>query len=111
MKRNPFLRVKLKSLAEEARIIHIEEMRANRNRDFDLQNHLRDHRIGKVREAARETLLAYQFLRGIPYEVVEKSNSKSIDLSSVLRMIQKYGRKTYTGKDLKNWCTQTKKAA
>lgn len=32
---------------------------------------LHDHRIGVVRTAARENHLAYGFLRGVPYEVME----------------------------------------
>jgi len=91
MKRNPYLRVKLKSLAEEARIIRIEELRANKARNFDLQNGLRGHRVATVRRATRETLLAYQFLRGVPYAKVEKPNSNPVDLLAVLRMVKRYG--------------------
>lgn len=95
MKRNTFLRVKLKSLAEEARIIRIEESRANKHKNYDLQNRLRDHRTWTVRHAARETLLAYQFLRGVPYETVERPDSIPPDWQSVLKMVKKYGSLKY----------------
>jgi len=91
MKRNPYLRVKLKSLAEEARIIRVEEKRANLARDYELQGCLRWHRIDIVRKASRETLLAYQYLRGIPYSVVEKEGSEEPNWKSVLSMIRRYG--------------------
>jgi len=91
MKRNPYLRVKLKSLAEEARIIRLEEQRANQHRDFQLQNNLREHRIGKVRTAARETLLAYQYLRGKSYLSCESINSIPPNWKNVETMVRRYG--------------------
>lgn len=109
MKRNPFLRVKLKSLAEEARIIHIEEKRANFTRDFELQNQLREHRLSIVRNESRKTLLAYQFLRGVPYSAVERPNSKPVDWSDVQRMIKKYGNNKTI--DLEAWHSPKDKAA
>lgn len=111
MKRNPFLRVKLKSLAEEARIIRIEEMRANENRDYDLQRELRDHRAGIVRRAARETLLAYQYLRGIPYDAVERPGSTYVNWQSVRKMVVKYGGSEFRDPDLKDWYQSCKIAA
>ncbi len=107
--KNPFLRVKLKSLAAEARIIRIEEVRAGKQ--YDLQGALRDHRIFTVRRAARETLLAYQYLRGIPYEVVEKPNSKAITLKPIVTMTNKYGQKRINENDLLAWMNKTAKIA
>lgn len=94
MKRNPFLRVKLKSLAEEARIIRLEERRANGHRNFDLQQNLREHRIRIVRREARATLLAYQYLRGLPFASCESKAptlDNPIDWASVQRMLKRYG--------------------
>lgn len=104
MKRNAYLRIKLKSLAAEARIIRREEKRANEYRDFDLQNSLTLHRKGTVRSEARATLLAYQYLRGIPYAACEKPNPKKhnpIDMDAVKRMVKKYGGST--AKSLTDW--------
>ncbi len=96
VKRNPYLRVKIKSLAAEAGIIRHEERIANKRRDFDLQNSLSEHRKRVVRREARSTLLAYQYLRGVPYAVCEKPNYSStknnrIDWESVERMVSRYG--------------------
>lgn len=107
--KNPYLRVKLKSLAEEARIIRLEELRAIKAKEYDLQGALRYHRITKVRQAARETLLAYQFLRGIPYLAVEKPNSSKPDWKAVLAMVKKYGKGD--AKDLENWSNLSQMAA
>lgn len=91
MKRNPYLRVKIKSLADEAKTIRQEERAANAKRDYQTQSNLREHRVGKVRRAARETLLAYQYLRGIPYEACEKPGSSEVNWKSVERMCKEYG--------------------
>jgi hypothetical protein len=94
MKRHPFLRVKLKSLAAEAGIIRHEERKANRNRDFTLQNSLSEHRKIVVRREARSTLLAYQYLRGVPYFACETpSENNPPDWESVGRMVWRYGGK------------------
>ena len=103
MKRNIFLRVKLKSLAEEARIIRAEEAKANRYKAYDTQARLREHRAGAVRKAARETVLAYQYLRGIPYAAVEQPDSKPIDWSNVRKMIHKYGHQMLSDDTLRDW--------
>lgn len=94
MKRNTFLRVKLKSLAEEAKIIQHEEKKANGFKNYRLQNELAEHRKGIVRRETRATILAYQYLRGLAYSSCESPNGNEgnpISWSSVKRMISKYG--------------------
>jgi hypothetical protein len=91
MKRNPFLKVKLKTLAEEARIIRQEKSKAIKDRDYDLANHLHIHRIETVRRECRATLLAYQCLRGIPYTACERENSTRPDTDAFERMCKRYG--------------------
>ena len=103
MKRNAYLRVKLKSLAAEAKIIRTEELRAKDAKEFFMLHSLREHRIHKVRTTSRATLLAYQFLRGVPYAVCEQLESKYLPLSPILLMIQKYGESGYTMQSLKDW--------
>ncbi len=82
-------RVKIKSLAEEARIIRQEERRCvGQNRASD-RGVLRGHRVGVLREEQRATLLAYAFVRCVPYRVVE-STAKPIDelvLGRIMRII------------------------
>ena len=64
-------RVKIRSLAEEAKIIRHEEKKANRGLDCDV---LHQHRVGSLRNEARCTLLAYALIRGVPYANVERSS-------------------------------------
>jgi hypothetical protein len=105
MKRNIFLRVKLKSLAEEARIIRREELKCKKlgqGASWERQS-LYDHRIGTVRREARATLLAYQYLRGIPYAACETPNPEKhnpINMDSLCHMLKKYGG---TDKGLSDW--------
>lgn len=80
-----FLKVKAKSLAEEARIIRKEERRAK-----GLRDHLRDHRTGVVRSEARATLLAYGFLRGRTLEQVETRAKTKPDWDKVWSMVRRY---------------------
>ena len=69
----PQLRVKIKSLAEEARIIRAEERRwvVDGRKDNATWHSLNHHRRHDVRDEARASLLAYAYLRGVPYSVVE----------------------------------------
>lgn len=81
--RTAHLKIKLKSLAAEARIIRHAERRqkTHAHRDGISEEHkadhlhaladLQSHRRGVVRHAARESLLAYVFLRGKPYAAAE----------------------------------------
>lgn len=62
-----FLKVKIKSLSAESRIIRQEELKSR----GDLRNSLRLHRVNDVRHETRATLIAYNFLRGIPYPRTE----------------------------------------
>lgn len=80
--RNPrlrHLRTKIKSLAAEAKFIRCEERKAllhppkneygtGYNQDYE---ELREHRKGVVGQEARNSLLAYACLRGMPYSAVE----------------------------------------
>ena len=107
MKRNPFLRVKLKSLAAEAKIIRAEEERARKRGDFHLVNELHDHRVFVVRRQTRATLLAYQFLRGVPYAKVEpeslKSKARTDTYYAAIKMASKYGGLDYNEDTFQRW--------
>lgn len=81
-----FLRVKLKSLAAEAKIIRLEEAR-----NKYLRHELSAHRRGTVRVAARNTLLAYAFLRGRTYKSVEPNAHTPPNWKEVERMVRQYG--------------------
>lgn len=82
-------RVKIRSLAEEARIIRHEE-RKHDGQSSD-RGCLRHHRITVVRSEQRATLLAYAWCRRIPYSVVESVNSSAPDMKSVQRICKSLG--------------------
>ena len=85
-----FLKVKVKSLAAEAKIIRLEERRAGHG---DLRNRLALHRRWHVRFEARHSLLAYGYLRGIPYGVMERTihEDNEPDWEHVEQMVKRFG--------------------
>jgi hypothetical protein len=80
------LKVKLKSLAEEARIIRKEEKKNKRLRYL-----LSEHRRGTVRLEARHTHIAYGFIRGKTYEQIEPKCKTPVEWDRVRKMVTKYG--------------------
>ncbi len=87
-----FLKVKIKSLAEESRIIRLEERRAGLHHNRGLRQSLADHRRGVVRRESRNTLLAYAYLRGKSYRNCERTSHNEPNWDSIKRMIEKYGK-------------------
>ena len=85
--RREMLRIKLKSLAVEARIIRREELRAW----GPLREELHRHRIDVVRAAARESHIAYGFIRGRTLEQMEAKSAKPVSWEAVRKMVKKYG--------------------
>lgn len=84
------LKIKLKSLAEEARIIRKEERRlklAGRGPDI---TQLHEHRLLVVRRCARETHIAYGYLRGLSYEQIERPK-RAPNWDNVEKIVKKYG--------------------
>lgn len=92
-----YLKVKIKSLAEEAKIIKLEERKALRNAkhckktqgledQVDIwkktYSELKEHRKGIVRSEYRAALLAYGFIRGKTYNQME-NNGPFTDCGSV----------------------------
>ena len=99
------LKIRLKELAYEGTCIRKEEARA-RERSLKCRaaeqeqwenEHrsdfwaLRHHRTGPVRIAARETLLAYCYLRGKRYRQVEASCHQPPNWDQVKRLVMKFG--------------------
>lgn len=83
-----YLKVKIKSLAAEARIIRQETKRA---KSLSIKNGLYRHRIDVVRVEARHTQLAYGFLRGRTYQQIEHKAQVEPNWAKVRKMIEKYG--------------------
>lgn len=112
------LRIKLKSLAEEARIIRREErlMKLRHERP----DQLCQHRRWTVRNEARATLLAYAFLKGLPYDRVERKVKEEVHFRTCIQpkaaaMVKKYGwEASHDDKQLERWyerITVTEQAA
>lgn len=123
-RRNPmslaYLKVKIKSLAAEARIIrHDEEVWRHREHDKGRPTFfgLRSHRTWDVRNEARHALLAYAFLRGRSYLSVEplgKTNksrqSPLIDWTRIHKLVVKYGSdRTVLVETVRDWGLQIPK--
>ena len=102
---NVELKVKIKSLAAEAKIIrgeegkqrkHIAKARSVGNETWLAQHRakrdgLRAHRKDVVRYEARHSLLAYGFLRGVPYRAMELKCHEPPDWSKVLKIAERFG--------------------
>lgn len=88
-----YLKVKLKSLAAESKIIRKEENK----RSGTLRLGLQEHRRGIVREEARHTHIAYGFLKGMPYTKIEQKPKSEPNWDRVAKMILKYGPYTQWG--------------
>lgn len=86
--RRRLLKVKIKHLAAEAKIIRHEE---RRTRHPTLRSNLAEHRRTVVRDAARNALLAYGFIRGRTIDQMESGSRKPRNWREILRQVKKYG--------------------
>lgn len=91
--RREMLKVKVKSLAAEARIIRRAEMKTS----GDLRCELCHHRRTVVRHASRDTGLAYGIVRGMALERMEANAHQpgwvEPDWDAINKMVKKYGPK------------------
>ena len=85
------LKVKIKSLAAEAKIIRHEENKHRGELGARAKGLLADHRKGIVRNEARLTQLAYGFLRGRTLDQIEKDARTPPDMDRVWKMVERYG--------------------
>ena len=85
--RREMLRVKVKSLAEEARIIRREEQRTRGT----LRDELHNHRVLVVRSEARHSCIAYGLIKGRSLEQLERPGSSEFNWDRVNKMLVKYG--------------------
>lgn len=83
------LKVKIKSLAEEARIIRLEERRSAPG--GPQQRELHEHRVRDVRSEQRHSLLAYAFIRRVPLAKVEPKTGTPPDWKRVAKLVEKFG--------------------
>jgi len=83
-------RVKIRSLAEEAKIIRQQERRVYHKEAYVkafYQACLHSHRVTNVRQESRATLLAYAFVFGRPYSSVERKTITDVPITAVVRVI------------------------
>lgn len=89
------LKIKLKSLAQESRIIRKEELRLRAVKHSALREEIYLHRVHDVRDETRATLLAYAFIRGKTYRSVEAHRSPTPKWAGIVlraaTMVGKYG--------------------
>lgn len=101
-----YLKIKIKTLVAEARIIKSEEQALSREARKlykkgikpDLRysllcelSNVQDHRTGTVRWAARNNLLAYGFLRGRSYAQMEAYAETEPDWPAVAKIVSRFG--------------------
>ena len=102
------LRVKIKSLAAESRIIRADELKAKGDRYLGVRASLHSHRVGAVRFASRNAQLAYAFLRGKSYAQVEGNAKSKPHWPAVAGDVVRFSRRSSLAKDetlaeLKAW--------
>lgn len=82
------LKVKIKSLAAEAKIIRAEEGKAKSDA---LRTSLLTHRTKHLRDIARTNLLAYGCVRGIPYKKIEGKTATEPDWDDIKSIVDRFG--------------------
>lgn len=97
-----YLKIKIMSLAAEAKIIRKEEQRWYGA--SELRTSLRSHRVHDVRSEARVALLAYGYLRGRAYATLESRPLSAPSWERVAGLVKKYGSVTKVEKkELEAW--------
>ncbi len=109
-----FLKIKIKSLAEEAKIIRHEERfvkswkREPGELPNDLYFDLHKHRTKDVCKESRSSNLAYGYLREMPYLRIEEKCYTKPDWKNVERLVTRYGNLShneakFVADNLKEW--------
>jgi hypothetical protein len=97
------LKVKVKHLAQEVRIIKHEE----KKNDGDTRNWLYLHRVTGVRPECRATHIAYAFAKGHPLRTIERYPEKipTSVWARVAKMVMLYSDRSK--EDYKNWISSS----
>ena len=91
------LKIKAKSLAAEAKIIRLEELKLRKKGRGPETTSLHLHRTIDVRQTARATHLVRACLRGVPYRALEHTTRQKMPDTVKLQaiaMLTKYGEPT-----------------
>jgi len=95
------LKIKIKSLADEAKSIRKEARKTSGMTKWNL-NH---HRTEVVRPHARHNLLAYGLIRKVPYAAIEQYTVKPPEWSKIEKLARRFGADT---NDITNWIFEAK---
>lgn len=96
-----YLKIKIMSLAAEARIIRREEKKWPGPHDIRTGLHL--HRVHDVRDEARAALLAYGFIRGRAYAQLEANPRTTAVWQRAAALATKYGDRKVVYADFEAW--------
>jgi len=96
------LKIKVKSLAAESRIIRSQELKLKGKNWCHLARPLQVHRRGALRAEARDTHIAYGYLKGRSYSQIEATVNRPADWDNIARMVKKYGN-TGLAEKLEDW--------
>jgi hypothetical protein len=97
------LRVNVKSLAAEAKIIR-EEIRMADTKEA--KNVLHDHRMTRVRPEARLAHLALAFTRGVPYKTVECNAREKPPVRDLVAKVSRFAWTPDAEQKINNWLRQ-----
>lgn len=119
------LKVKVKSLAAEAKIIRQEEVKAKKSAQWndvrqniverckyeDIRENLYRHRIDVVRFECRCAELARAFINGVPYRTVERNTHDGAYTMGriqgrVQKLVNKYGKTKVDAETIHDWMNQ-----
>lgn len=90
------LKIKIKTLVEESKIIRAEEKKFNwidEQENKWPRSQLREHRITVVRNHTRHNLIAYGCLNGVPYENIEKKCRELPDFDCIKKIAVNFSNK------------------
>lgn len=107
------LKIKLKALAAESRIIRQQERKMKGKRWGPEMHDLREHRIHVVRAHSRNTHLAYGLLRGFTLRQIENTSRTEPDWDAIHTMVKKYGEYPFyaeNARKLYHWENEMKEA-
>lgn len=99
------LRVNIKSLQEESRIIRKEILRC---RDPEIKGVLNYHRIYNVRNESRITQLALSFVKGKKFKDIEPNSKSQPDWNRLYNKIKKHYH--IKDSDVKQWIEEAKQS-
>lgn len=96
------LKIKVKSLAAEAGIIRNQMSKLKGKNWSHLAKPLQEYRRGSLRAEARDTHIAYGFLKGRSYFQIESTVKRPADWENIARMVKKCGNTSLVNK-LDDW--------